>query len=480
MAVVYLAVDTQLDRRVALKVPSVHCGNEKATLDRFNREAHVAARFQHPHVCPIYDFGVCDGVPYIAMAFIDGILLTDLVAASGPLPDRIAALIVRKVALAMDAVHSTGIVHRDLKTSNIMVDSRKEPILLDFGLARILNNTTRHTMQGVVIGTLAYMAPEQVADANEAGGTGSDIYSLGVVLYELLTGRVPYEGTFAAVVAKILTQSPRPPSEYCPTLCQKMEMICLKAMARDPKERYDSMSAFAAALSTWLHELHGASRGASAALPVSETPQKPGARGKDNAALPDAAVVASPAAVLAAETLKMLAAGTVEEQVYRLQDQKIVRNVKRRKQRQESKPWIDVPDQCVPFIPVMAAVLGLAVILFSEDTSLVKSILFIVGLSIWLGAKWSIYEIGKARGASARAILLIPVYSTIVAVRDLKRSVIPFSLSLFGFLVMMAGAPMVFHNADALVDRFFGRATPSYSQPGVAAPKLQIPAESRR
>ncbi|MBW3541817.1 MAG: serine/threonine protein kinase, partial [Planctomycetes bacterium] len=252
MGAVYLAHDANLDREVALKVPHLSEWDDEARA-RFVREARTAATIRHPNICPIFDIGEHDGVHYLTMAYIPGRPLSGYLKNGKPLPARKAALLVRKIALALQAAHAHGIVHRDLKPSNVMIDEGGEPIVMDFGLARKTSpGDSRLTQSGAILGTPAYMSPEQLAGDPELIGPASDIYSLGVVLYELLTGRLPFEGTVVAVLSQIQNNEPEPPSSHRPGIDPELEAICLKAMSKDMSRRFPSMQALADLLAAWL------------------------------------------------------------------------------------------------------------------------------------------------------------------------------------------------------------------------------------
>src|SRR4051812_21697462 len=191
MGAVYLAHDSILDRPVAIKIPRL-AGDRAAAAARFVCEAQAAAALQHPHICPIYDVGQVDGTHFLSMAFVRGEPLSARVGPGRFLEPDEAARIVRTVAGAMQYAHDQGVIHRDLKPANILLDERGEPIVMDFGLARRQAALgPQLTIQGELLGTPAYMPPEQAAGDVDRMGPASDVYSLGVVLYELLTGRQP-------------------------------------------------------------------------------------------------------------------------------------------------------------------------------------------------------------------------------------------------------------------------------------------------
>jgi hypothetical protein len=249
MGTVYEAHDTQLDRLVALKVPRLALGESEELLVRFNREARIAATFSHPNLCPVYDFGQHEGTWYFTMPLLRGEPMTIWLGRHNPLAEQEAVRFTCRIALAMQAAHDAGVIHRDLKPANVMVKEDGEPMVMDFGLAwRDAPHDPRLTPSGIGVGTPAYAAPEQIDGRRQEVGPACDVYSLGVMLYEMLAGRPPFQGSVWEVLTQILTKEPPPPSFYRPGIDPRLEAICLRAMAKAPEERFASMKAFAAAL----------------------------------------------------------------------------------------------------------------------------------------------------------------------------------------------------------------------------------------
>jgi len=254
MGSVFLARDTQLERDVALKVPRLANDETGTLVQRFLREAKAAATLSHPNICPIYDVGELSGIQFIAMGYIEGRPLTAYIEANKRQPERQVAMVVRKIALALDEAHRRGIVHRDLKPANIMIDRRGEPIVMDFGLAcRVDDRSTRLTQDGILVGTPAYMSPEQI-DQRTTVGPASDIYSLGVVLYELLTGECPFDGNVVSVIGQVLHAEPKPVTELRPDISPSLADICRQAMQKDAAQRFASMRDMAVALADFLKQ----------------------------------------------------------------------------------------------------------------------------------------------------------------------------------------------------------------------------------
>jgi predicted Ser/Thr protein kinase len=258
MGTVYKAQDPQLNRIVALKLPRFDGPTQGRALrvQRFQREARAAAAIRHPHVCPIYDVGEREGQPYVVMAYIEGESLATRLARQGRYQDpRQAVDLIRQLLEALEAIHGHGIIHRDLKPSNILLDEAGRAILTDFGLARPTDESEGLTSEGVVLGTPAYMAPEQASGQPQAIGPWTDLYSLGVILYQMLTGRLPFEGPALKVMAQIVHESAPLPSSLRPDLDPAVEAIVRKAMARERQERYQSARQCNEALARWASDL---------------------------------------------------------------------------------------------------------------------------------------------------------------------------------------------------------------------------------
>jgi len=253
--VVYRAHQRSLNRTVALKVIGLGPWTTEAHLKRFRREAEAAASLEHPCVVPIYEVGERDGSCYFSMKFVEGGQL-DEVAERQPIPIRHSVELIAKLARTVQYAHQHGILHRDIKPGNILLDQDGEPRLTDFGFAQLVEaeNTITGTMD--VMGTPSYMAPEQAAGGRTKLSSATDVYGLGAVLYQLLTGHPPFAGgTTHETIRLLLDTEPRPPRLWNRKIDREVSTICLKCLEKDPKRRYSSALALAEDLEHWLkHE----------------------------------------------------------------------------------------------------------------------------------------------------------------------------------------------------------------------------------
>src|SRR3954447_20531808 len=245
MAEVWCAEDEVLGRRVALKLLGGRYVEDPEFRERFRREAQAAAGLAHPNIVGIFDHSEWDGTPYIAMELVDGHTLKELVTERGPLPPTVAVNFVEQILRALGYAHKRGIVHRDVKPQNVIVDAEGTAKVADFGIARAANS--QMTQTGAMVGTVQYFSPEQAqgmpVDAR------SDLYSAGVVLYELLTGRLPFDGEAAISSAlKHANELPVPPGQLRPGIPPSLEAVVLRALEKDPARRFQSAEEFIAAL----------------------------------------------------------------------------------------------------------------------------------------------------------------------------------------------------------------------------------------
>jgi serine/threonine-protein kinase len=237
MADVYLAEDQELGRRVAIKILNSRHGNDDQFIERFRREAKNAAALNHPNIVSIYDRGEAEDTYYIAMEFLDGRTLKELIIGRGAAPINVAIEYARQILSALRFAHRHGIVHRDIKPHNVLVDGEGRVKVTDFGIARA--GTSQMTETGSIVGTAQYLSPEQ-AKGGEVDPR-SDLYSLGVVLYELLTGKTPFDGeTPVEIAMKHLSATPKPPSKLRPDVPRELDMVVMRALAKNPDERYQS------------------------------------------------------------------------------------------------------------------------------------------------------------------------------------------------------------------------------------------------
>lgn len=246
MATVYKAYQSNMDRYVAVKVLPMQLANDPEFQKRFQREAHAIARLEHAHILPVYDYGKYEGITFIAMRYIEAGTLKDQMS-TGVLSLEKINHIVGQIGSALNYAHRMGVIHRDVKPGNVLIDSQGDIYLSDFGLARMMEPSQKLTASGVGLGTPAYMSPEQ--------GQGikidhrSDIYSLGIILYEMVTGRVPFEAeTPMAVVLKHITDPLPLPRTINPNVSEQVELVILKALAKDPADRYQTAGEMVQAL----------------------------------------------------------------------------------------------------------------------------------------------------------------------------------------------------------------------------------------
>jgi beta-lactam-binding protein with PASTA domain/predicted Ser/Thr protein kinase len=241
MANVYLAEDEELGRRVAIKILNERYATDDSFNERFRREAKSAAGLSHPNIVSIYDRGEADGIPYIAMEVIEGRSLKELILTKGPLPIATAVEHAKQVLSALRFAHRNGIIHRDIKPHNILLGAEDRLKVTDFGIARA--GASQMTEVGSIMGTAQYLSPEQARGAPVTAA--SDLYSVGVVLYEMLTGKTPFTGdTPIEIAMKHLNEAPRPPSEHRTEIPPELDQIVLRALAKDPTERYQTAEEF--------------------------------------------------------------------------------------------------------------------------------------------------------------------------------------------------------------------------------------------
>jgi Tol biopolymer transport system component/predicted Ser/Thr protein kinase len=255
MAVVYKAYQAGMDRYVALKILPRYFASDPQFLGRFEQEAKVLARLLHPHILPVHDYGEVDGYTYIVMPFVESGTLADLLEGD-PLPLAQIRRIIAQIGDALDYAHSQGVIHRDVKPSNILVDQRGNCLLTDFGIAKMVEGSIHFTRTGGIVGTPAYMSPEQIQGEGLDGR--SDVYSLGIVLYEMATGRPPYRAeTPPAIFVKHLHDPLPPPSTLNSALPESIEQVILKALAKKREDRYatagDMVQALQSAMPDTLH-----------------------------------------------------------------------------------------------------------------------------------------------------------------------------------------------------------------------------------
>lgn len=247
MADVYLAEDQELGRRVAVKILHERYANDDQFVERFRREATHAAGLSHPNIVSIYDRGETNGSYFIVMEYVEGKTLKELIRSRGACPTPVAVAYTRQILSALRYAHRNGVIHRDIKPHNVMVDPEGQLKVMDFGIARA--GASQMTEEGAIIGTAQYLSPEQARGAPV--DQTSDLYSCGIVLYELLTGDVPFTGeTPVEIAMKHLSEVPRRPSELRPDVPHDLDLVVLRALAKEPADRYQSAAAMDADLET--------------------------------------------------------------------------------------------------------------------------------------------------------------------------------------------------------------------------------------
>src|SRR5687768_17224887 len=251
MSVVYRARDMRLNRSVAIKVLPPDLAHDAGVRARFTREAQTAAQLSHAHIVPIYDVGERDGIAYIVMAMLTGGNLATLLAHEHRLPVEEARRFLREVADALDHAHQRGVIHRDIKPDNILIDHESgRALVTDFGIAWAMEAASRLTATGIAVGTPTYMSPEQAVGERALDGR-SDIYSLGVVAYQMLTGRVPFTASNSmALLLKHVTEHPRPIQELRPDTPTAMSNAIERALLKSPEDRWPTAASLREALSS--------------------------------------------------------------------------------------------------------------------------------------------------------------------------------------------------------------------------------------
>jgi serine/threonine protein kinase len=275
MATVYRAYQPSINRYVAIKILPSQYAQDPNFVKRFEQEAKAIAALEHPHILPVYDFGTQEGLTYMVMRYVRGGTLSNLMGQ--PLSNERIVRLIGDMARALDYAHKQGVVHRDIKPSNILIDRNGEALLTDFGIAKLMEGSgaTQLTGAGSVLGTPAYMSPEQAKGASVDGR--SDVYSLGVVLYELLTGQQPYRAeTPVAVVLKHVSEPLTPPRTVNANVPEPLERVVIKAMAKEPDQRYQTAGEMEVALQQALKQIESGTKTVNVPVSTGQTQQVPG------------------------------------------------------------------------------------------------------------------------------------------------------------------------------------------------------------
>src|SRR5215831_17955115 len=255
MGIVYRARQTQVSRVVAVKLMAAGQFAAPDFVKRFRTEAEAAASLDHPNIVPIYEVGECEGQPFFSMKFVEGGSLAARISNEKfQIAQHEAAALVAKLARAVHYAHQRGILHRDIKPGNVLLDAQGEPQLTDFGLAKLVERDSTFTRTMAMLGTPSYMSPEQARGEAKQLTTAVDVYGLGAVFYELLTGQPPFAGgTTMETVRQVLEKEPRRPSALKAGTDRDLETICLKCLEKDPARRYGSAEGLAEDLESWLN-----------------------------------------------------------------------------------------------------------------------------------------------------------------------------------------------------------------------------------
>lgn len=273
MGAVYRAYQSALDRHVAIKVISLSVAQEPGYAERFTREAKMAASLEHPHIVPVYDYGIDNAVSYVVMRLLTGGSLEQRLRQSGAFSLTEIALLLAQLASALEYAHSRGLIHRDIKPSNVMFDARGDAYLVDFGIAKLLQSSQSFTTHTTMLGTPSYMSPEQWMDSDLT--PASDQYALGILTYQLLTGELPFEATTPyALMHKHLNEVAAPPQVRRPDIPVSVSAVVQRALGKTPADRFSSVTAFATAFDAATREIPGEL----ATMRLTPTPSPPLAR----------------------------------------------------------------------------------------------------------------------------------------------------------------------------------------------------------